>query len=151
MHIEVDTPDRLVVTHRPVTLSVVLAGVILMQVWVALGFKGNWFGTVGMLLGALVATVLAGVLIRHIDLILDRRAVEALLPSATLFRKDRTRLPLSEVTGAHVRQAFSRNGTHTHRPALSLSGGCVQLLTPSLAHSTALGQVTAAITRRLAR
>lgn len=151
MRVKVDTSDRLVILHRPVTLSVVLGGLILLQLSVALalGLAGNWFGTIVMLLGALVATLLAGALIRRIDLILDRCAGEAQLHSATLFRKTHTRWPLSDVAGAQVQQAFSRNGTHTHRPALSLSGGRVQPLTPNFAHGTAPNLVAAAINRWL--
>ena len=99
-----------------------------------------------MLVGALVAGILAGALIRRTDLILDRRAGEAHLLGATLFRKTHNRWPLSELTGAQVQQALSRNGRHTHRPALSLSGGRVQHLTPNFAHGTAPSDVAAAIT-----
>lgn len=151
MRVKIDTPDRLVITHRPVILSVVLGGVILLQLWVALalGLDGNWFGTIVMLLAALVAAVLAGALIRRIDLIMDRRAGEAQLLSATLLRKTHSRWPLSQVTGAQVQQAFSRNGTHTHRPALSLSGGRVQPLTPNFAHGADPSLVATAINRWL--
>jgi hypothetical protein len=151
MRISIDSPDRLVITHRPVTLSLVLGLIFLLFLWVALalGQEGNWFGTTVMLVGALVAGILGGALIRRTDLILDRRAGEAHLRNATLFRTTDTRWLLSEVTGAQVQQAFSRNGTHTHRPALSLSGGRVQPLTPNFAHGPAPSLVAAAIDRWL--
>ena len=45
MRISVNTPDRLVVTHRPVTLSVVLGATLFFQLWVVLvlGRDVNWF------------------------------------------------------------------------------------------------------------
>lgn len=129
MRISIDSPDRLVITHRPVTLSVMLGLIFLLLLWVALALnqKGSWFGTVVMLVGALVAGLLGGALIRRIDLILDRRAGEAHLRNATVFRTTHTRWPLADVTGAQVQQAFSRNDTHTHRPTLT---------SPSLAAAT---------------
>ncbi|HEY6919657.1 MAG TPA: hypothetical protein VI412_10350 [Tabrizicola sp.] len=151
MRISIDAPDRLVITHRPVTLAVVLGLIFLLFLWVALALwqEGNWFGTTVMLSGALVVGLLGAALIRRTDLILDRRAGEADLRHATLFRKTHMRWPLSEVTGAQVQQAFSRNGTHTHRPALSLSGGRVQPLTPNFSHGPAPREVATAISRWL--
>jgi hypothetical protein len=152
MRIRVDTPDRLVITDRPIVLGVMLSTVLLVMLGFALAAaaSGAWVGA-GILLSA--ASVIAGitaVFIRRSDLILDRLSGEAHLYSSTLLGKTWLSWPLSEVTGAIVQSTHGgEDSGMTYRPALLLAGGRTQELTPVYTSGKGASRTVTAIERWL--
>jgi hypothetical protein len=152
MRIRVDTPERLVITDRPIVLGVTLAAVLLVMLGFALAAAGSgaWIGAAILLFASAVIAGLTAVFIRRSDLVLDRLSGEAHLHSSTLLGKTWLSWPLSEVTGATVQSSRgSEDAGMTYRPALLLSGGRTQELTPVYTSGQGASRTVTAIERWL--
>ncbi|TAG12356.1 MAG: hypothetical protein EAZ40_15805 [Rhodobacterales bacterium] len=148
MRIRVNTPDRLVITDRPIVLAVMLGAVLLAMIGFALAAAaaGAWVGAAILLFGAAVIGGITAVFIRRSDLILDRPSGQAHLHSSTLLGKTWHSWPLAEVTGAIVQSNHGgEDSGMTYRPALLLSGGRAQELTPVYTSGKGAARAVAAI------
>ncbi|NJS39995.1 MAG: hypothetical protein HC783_14365 [Rhodobacteraceae bacterium] len=152
MRSRVDTPDRLVITDRPIVLGVMLSALLLALIGFSLAAaaSGTWVGAAILLFGALVIAGITAVFIRGIDLILDRPSGKAHLHNSTLLGKTWLNWPLSDVTGAVVQSTHGgEDSGMTYRPALQLSGGRTQELTPIYTSGKGAARAVTAIERWL--
>ncbi len=151
MHIKLDTPERLVLTDRPMVLAISLSTVLVILIGFAMAAAAQGEGTVAAILLAVTAVVagIAAVFIRRCDLILDRPSATVHLHSSTLLGKSWLNWPLSDVTGATVQSSRNEDSGITHRPALTLTNGLTHPLTPVYTSGQGANRTVAAIQRWL--
>jgi hypothetical protein len=130
MRIVADTPELLVIDHRPWRVGIGLILFILAFTGVGLamllaGEGGGWWPLgVGLVLG--IGSFL--VLVRRIQLVLDRGHGEGRLHDRNVFRTEHLRFALIGIERVLVEEEPSRDGT-TRRVALVV-GGTAHPLTP---------------------
>jgi hypothetical protein len=151
MQIKVDTPERLVITDRPVVIATILLGVLVILIGFAMAtaVAGEW--TVAAILLVVMAILggLSAVFIRRSDLILDRPTATVHLHSSTLLGKTWLSWPLSDLAGATVQSSRSEDSGMTYRPALLLTDGRTHPLTPVYTSGQGANRAVAAIQRWL--
>lgn len=151
MRITVDTPERLVITDRPLILAVALSATLLILIGLAMAsaVAGAWTGAAILLFPAAVIAGIAAIFIRRCDLILDRPSSTAKLHTSTLLGKTWLSWPLSDVAGATVQSTRGEESGMTYRPVLVLTGGRTQPLTVVYTSGQGASRAVGAIERWL--
>ena len=114
MRISVNTPALMIVTARPVLLSVALALLLAISLYLAARAvaQGEWLRAAALALGFGGASV-AGLLVfaQEMTLRLDRAAGTATLTRRGLLRRDQATYPLAMIARATTQTAPARRGS----------------------------------------
>lgn len=154
MKIVEDSPDRLVLAHQPVGLTI---GCALALALILAGSFVTW--TEGDGLGArfLGAIGLAGLtaalfLLQRTTITLDRRKREVTIRRRAALRRSVTETPLAAVRRAEIQSRppwFNRRLRKVHRPALELTDGRRLPLSRHYSEGTGAGRAVQTINRWL--
>lgn len=154
MKIVEDSPDRLVLAHQPVglTLGYALALALILAGGVVTWNQGDMLGA--RFLGALGLTGLVAALLhlQRTTVTLDRRQREVTIRRRAALRRTETGTPLAAVRRAEIQSRppwFNRRLRKVHRPALELTDGKRLPLTPHYSEGPGAGRAVQAINRWL--